>query len=93
MMWHGEAQRLTSTSLRTARTVPTPVMFGFVMVVLCGCVRRMAHKPDAGLDLPVVNFPHGSWRVTEWVPGSARILYRPRNLSDSFLEGRVIQKN
>src|SRR5882724_9887224 len=34
----------------------------------------------------------GSQRVTEWVPGSARISYRPRNLSDSFLEGQVIWK-
>jgi len=31
--------------------------------------------------------------VTEWVLGSARILYGPRNLSESFLEGQVVQKN
>ena len=35
----------------------------------------------------------GSQRVMEWVPGSARISYGPRNLSDSFLEGHVIWKN
>ena len=35
----------------------------------------------------------GSHRVTEWVTGSTRILYSPRNLSDSFLEGHVIEKN
>ena len=29
----------------------------------------------------------GSCRVIEWVPGSARILYGQRNLSESFLEG------
>src|SRR5882724_2941408 len=35
----------------------------------------------------------GSRRVKEWVPGSARISYGPRNLSDSFFEGRVVRKN
>src|SRR5882724_5074526 len=34
-----------------------------------------------------------SWRVMEWVPGSARISYGPRNLLDSLFEGRVIWKN
>jgi len=31
--------------------------------------------------------------VTEWVPRSARISFGLRHLSDSFLEGRVLQKN
>jgi len=31
--------------------------------------------------------------VTGWVPGSARISYGPRNLSDSFFEGHVVRKN
>src|SRR5882724_1877874 len=31
----------------------------------------------------------GSCMVTEWVPGSSRISYSPRNLLDSFLEGHV----
>src|SRR5882724_12730578 len=35
----------------------------------------------------------GSHRVTEWVPGSPRISYGPRNLSDSFFEGCVVRKN
>src|SRR5882724_5349949 len=35
----------------------------------------------------------GSRRVTEWVPGSARISYGPRNLSDSFFKGHVVRKN
>ena len=32
----------------------------------------------------------GSRKVIEWVPGHARISYGPRNLSESFLEGRVV---
>ena len=35
----------------------------------------------------------GSCKVIEWVPGHARISYGPRNLSESFLEGHVVQKN
>src|SRR5882724_4406577 len=34
----------------------------------------------------------GSHRVTEWVPGSARISYGPSNLSESFLEGCVMEE-
>ena len=36
----------------------------------------------------------GSRRVTEWVPRArcARISYRPRNLSESFFDGRDIWK-
>ena len=35
----------------------------------------------------------GSWRVNKWVPGLVMILKGPVYLSESILDGRVVQKN
>ena len=35
----------------------------------------------------------GSRRVNKWVPGLAMILKGPAYLSESFLDGQVVQKN